>query len=206
MVSARPIETVSAVEAVMNALRNRILSGSVPSSVPLTETDVSETFGVSRPTAKNAITMLVLEGLLVRAANHSAYVPSLSADDFQDIITARRMYEIQAATMLIARSVEMGRLRRLEIGQDPTGHDLAFHRALINSAQSPHMSRLCRSLFLETQLYWVQHRPTDEDMQTLVGGHADILDAIDGGDIKLIAYVMRMHLHAETWLAERILS
>ena len=73
--------TVSVADALAGELRERVLDGVFPAGGAVPETDVAATFGVSRPTAKSAITSLVGAGLLRREANRPAYVPRLTAED-----------------------------------------------------------------------------------------------------------------------------
>nr|BFE85685.1 hypothetical protein GCM10020093_082860 [Planobispora longispora] len=57
-----PLHPVSAVAALADALRSRILSGEIEPGTPLPEQELSAAYGVARPTVREALAVLVHEG------------------------------------------------------------------------------------------------------------------------------------------------
>jgi DNA-binding GntR family transcriptional regulator len=66
-----PSGTVTMPDAIVDALRSRIIDQSEPPGATITESAVALRFGVARPTAKLAIERLVSDGLLRREAHHA---------------------------------------------------------------------------------------------------------------------------------------
>ena len=69
----------------------------------LSEAEIASTYGVSRPTARSALTALVHEGLLYREANKRACVPRLSREDVEDLFLIRIPIETEVVRLLIER-------------------------------------------------------------------------------------------------------
>src|SRR5205085_2439293 len=139
-VTLQPIETVSAVDAVAMRLRDLILDEELKPGGPVTEHDVARLCGVSRPTAKSAITALIGEGLLRRQANKSAKVPKLSSDDVADLFLVRIPLELEAVRLVVeskhipAGLAEAVRDVRTMKNARPSKYveaDLRFHRLLV---------------------------------------------------------------------------
>ncbi|MFC7645750.1 winged helix-turn-helix domain-containing protein [Streptosporangium lutulentum] len=63
-----PFHPVSAVGALADALRRRVLSGEIAPGTALPEQELSTLYGVARPTVREALAVLVHEGLLEESA------------------------------------------------------------------------------------------------------------------------------------------
>lgn len=197
------LHTVSVVEALANTVRARVVDGDLPPGVSLVENDIAAEFGVSRPTARAAITLLVHEGLLRRQAHKSAHVPVLSRADVEDLFLVRIPIEVgvvgvvaaqgppptaasQAVESLAAVPADAPHSRFVEA-------DLAFHRALVGSVGSPRLSRLYAALSGEIHLTMVQSRYV-LGRDRIVREHREVLEALQGGDAPLAVARMRAHL------------
>src|SRR5438552_350083 len=141
-VTLSPIETVSAVDAVVMRLRDRILDGDLEPDSPVTEHDVVDWYGVSRPTAKSAITVLISECLLCREANKSAKVPQLTSDDVADLFLVRIPLELEVVRLVLAsghtpvglaEAVQDIRTMNEASPSKFVEADLRFHRLLVES-------------------------------------------------------------------------
>src|SRR2546428_14179037 len=65
-VATRPVSTV---EAIAEALRDRVLNGELAPGTPLREVELSRHFGVGRHSLRAALQSLTAEGLLEHAPN-----------------------------------------------------------------------------------------------------------------------------------------
>src|SRR5690606_25058042 len=100
-----PIRPVSAVGALADALRRRVLSGEIEPGTALPEQEIAASYGVARPTVREALARLVHEGLLRRERNRSAYVPEVTAEDLDDLMFVRRPLEDLMAQALAGQRV-----------------------------------------------------------------------------------------------------
>jgi DNA-binding GntR family transcriptional regulator len=195
--------TVSAVEAVAARLRDKILDGLIQSPSEVTEASVVEAYGVSRPTARSAITVLVNDGVLRQGANKPAYVPRLSGADLRDLFFVRIPLELQ----VVQRVTELGtvplaaRAAVDDIGRlgenSPASHfveaDLRFHSSLVESVRSLRMSRQYRAIQGEMHLSMVQSKQV-LGAERVSREHRGILDALLRCDGPRAATLMRTHL------------
>jgi DNA-binding GntR family transcriptional regulator len=195
--------TVSVVEALGQRLREQVLDGVIPAGASIAETDVASAFGVSRPTAKSAIMTLVHAGLLRRDAHRPAYVPHLLPDDVYDLYRARIPLELEVVAGLARERtvppaaadavVELGRLADDVPTSQFIAADLRFHRALVDGAGSPRLSRLYNTILDEIHLTMRQSRLALGG-ERIAREHAEVLDSIRAGDVTAATTTLREHL------------
>jgi DNA-binding GntR family transcriptional regulator len=197
------LTTVSVVEALAQSLRDQVLDGVIAPNATLAETDVAASFGVSRPTAKGAILMLVGSGQLRREANRPAYVPELTYADIFDIYRVRIPLETEVARILAderasvataeSAVAELQRLPDETATSQLIATDLQFHRALVAAVRSPRLTRHYESIIDEVHLAMKQHwRMLGHEK--IAREHAEVLRYIQGGNAISAAQVMRDHL------------
>ncbi|MFI6789733.1 GntR family transcriptional regulator [Nonomuraea sp. NPDC050383] len=201
-----PLRPVSAVDALAGELRRRVLSGEVAPGTPLPEQEIAATYGVARPTVREALATLVHEGLLRRERNRSAYVPEVTPADLDDLMYVRRPLEDLMATAVAGRRVPEAdaALARLEAlpaeapWSDTVAEHMALHGALIVAVGSPRLERLYGVLAAETRLGLVRLREVYEDREVLVREHRELLDTIADGPVEAARAAVAAHL-GHTW-------
>ncbi|MFE6286107.1 GntR family transcriptional regulator [Streptomyces sp. NPDC057877] len=198
------LSTVSVVEALAASLRDRVLDGQLAPGTTLAETEIAVGYGVSRPTARSAVTALVHEGLLHRDANKPAYVPHLTRADVDDLFLVRTPLEAQVVRVLVDRgTVPVTAAERAIADLDRLGpdaphstfveSDLRFHQSLVDAVGSPRLSRLYRGIKGEMHLCMVQTRHT-LGRERIVAEHGAILEALRAGQAEEAVRRMRAHL------------
>ncbi|CAH0125106.1 Pyruvate dehydrogenase complex repressor [Microbacterium oxydans] len=206
---------VGVVDAVTAQLRTRILSGEIRAGAPLTESAVSQAYGVARPSAKAAIEQLVASGLLVRTAHRSARVGAIDPDAVRDVYRTRARLESAALRELAAtRTVPQPAVEaNAEILAMPPGPDagtvdpdLRFHTALIDALGSDRTGRMYRSVLDEARLCMAQVQGRRLlDAEVIAAQHAEILEAVAAGAGERAVEVLHHHLSsAEERLVEAI--
>ncbi|MFI6506272.1 GntR family transcriptional regulator [Streptosporangium sp. NPDC050855] len=197
-----PLHPVSAVGALADALRRRVLSGEIAPGTPLPEQELSALYGVARPTVREALAVLVHEGLLRRERHRSAHVAEVSVADLDDLMFVRRPLEDLVATTLAGRRVAeadeaLARMAALPAdapwSEAVAGH-MALHQALVVAVGSPRLERLYGMLAAETRLGLVRLREVYSDRHVLVAEHRDLLDAIARGPREAARRAVAVHL------------
>ncbi|HEY1627264.1 MAG TPA: GntR family transcriptional regulator [Streptosporangiaceae bacterium] len=205
--STTSLEVPSLVDALHDALRERILIGDLAGGDPLAEAEIASHYSVARPTAKSALERLVSEGLLRRSSNKTARVPILTAEDIYDLYRTRLFLEREVVTVLANRAQvppaareALAALRATAAEKEPplakvVSLDIDFHTALVESIGSLRLSRLYRSLMGEVRLCMAQvqanHLRTPEP---IADGHAALLDLIERGDVEATQEELTAHL------------
>lgn len=196
------LRPVSAVDALADALRQRVLSGEIEPGTPLPEQEIAAVYGVARPTVREALAVLVHEGLLRRERNRSAYVPEVTMSDLDDLMYVRRPLEDLMARALAGRRVREAdaALARMDaLAPDApwaaaVAEHMTLHQALIVAVGSPRLDRLYGSLAAETRLGLVRLRTVYEERDVLVAEHRELLDAIAEGPEEAARAAVAAHL------------
>ncbi len=79
----------STVDRVVEELRRALFDGEVEAGTPLREMALAEAMGVSRSTVREALAILVGEGLATREPNRGVHVTELDPVAVHDVCTAR---------------------------------------------------------------------------------------------------------------------
>jgi DNA-binding GntR family transcriptional regulator len=200
------INPVSAVEALVGALRSRVLSGEIPPGTSLPEQEIAASYSVARPTVREALAVLVHEGLLRRERNRSAYVPLVSLEDLDDLMYVRRPLEELMASALVGRRIEAAEAALARMAALPAdapwaesvAAHMALHQALVEAVGSPRLERLYAALAAEMRLGLVRLRDVYTDRELLVREHRQLLDAIERGPEESARAAMAAHL-SHSW-------
>ncbi|MEU6715886.1 GntR family transcriptional regulator [Nonomuraea sp. NPDC046802] len=201
-----PLRPVSTVGALADALRARVLSGEIEPGTALPEQEIAAAYGVARPTVREALALLVHEGLLRRERNRSAYVPEVTLSDLADLMYVRRPLEDLMARALIGQRVpgaeaalhRMAALPAEAPWSDVVGEHMALHQALVEAVGSPRLERLYGALAAETRLGLVRLRAVYKDREVLVREHRELLDAIAEGPEEVARAAVAAHL-SHSW-------
>jgi DNA-binding GntR family transcriptional regulator len=201
---AAELNAVSATEAVALALRERILSGDIPPGTRLPELELVSRYEVARPTIREALQLLLHQGLLHRRPNHSACVPELTPAAVEDIFFARLPLELHTVRTLAERGDKVPAARRAverfqALAEDvhwseAVEADRAFHLALIDATGSDRLRRVHATLDGEIRLCVAQLRPAWHTPAALAEEHRQVLDGILAGSPDAAEARMREHL------------
>ncbi|MEA2439019.1 MAG: hypothetical protein QOH76_443 [Thermoleophilaceae bacterium] len=189
MSAQRQLDTVSTVDAVVAALRPRILEGELAGGTRLREQDLSDGYGVARHTLRAALRVLEAEGLVVIEPNRGARVAALGPDELRDLAELRIALEVEAARLALERGdgqlpeivheradqlARACRRKRPSWSAVVDAHD-ALHTSIVEAANSPRLAGAYAALAGELRLVIVQLRPAwtlermAEDHLELVG-------------------------------------
>ncbi len=194
----------SVIDAVVEDLKELVLSRELAPDSPLTEAEVAARYDVARATAKAAIERLVAEKVLVRRNHKTARVVKLGPGDVRDIYNTRIYLESEVLRRLagLGEVPEDARAANAEIAalwQQGTwnivGPDMRFHTALIDSLGSDRTSSAYASLAFEVKLCMSQLQGSQRlSPEIIVAEHAKILDLITSGEADASAALLDEHL------------
>jgi DNA-binding GntR family transcriptional regulator len=198
------LNTVSTVDAAANVLRQLILDGELEPGSRLREAEFAERLGIARHSFRAATQVLISEGMLRREPHRGVQVTVMNAQDILDTFRLRTALETEAVRILIAEGRVPDNAREAvdELSavpdnapwRDVVEPDMKFHRAIIDAANSPRISRAYGGVQAEVQLCMVQLRPHYERPSQVADEHTELLAAIVDGDADRADELFRRHL------------
>jgi DNA-binding GntR family transcriptional regulator len=198
------IDRKSTVDQVVSLIRDKILRGELRPGTVLQEATLAGRIGVSRNTLREAMRVLVHEGLVCHTIRRGGIVTSLTTDDVRDIYGVRRMFELEAVNAtgahgpddLAALDIVDG-LRRAVQAADwaaAVDWDMEFHRRLIGFLGSRRLDHFYARLLAELKLGLVLLDRRASDHQSLVSDHQSLLDLLMAGRRDECKTALRAHL------------
>lgn len=205
-----PVGRESTTSIIARQLRAAIADGSLPQGGQLGEAELARRFDVSRGTLREAMQRLVEEDLLRSERHRGLFVRELSASDVYDIYLTRNAIE-QTAARLILRGDREAVADRLDavcremqaaIKRDDLDSlsqtDARYHEILVTSSGSRHLSRMARTLLIETHMcIQALAGPGAEragEPEDRVGEHDAITAAIRAGNEALVLGLIDAHM------------
>ena len=198
---------------VYQELRSALRKGTLGSSRVATERDLAEQLGVSRTPVREALALLVHEGL-ISSTSRGFTSPKMSRDDLADLYEIRRLLEPAAlATTLDHLSTHDFRMLRQFLGEQEAADARRDAAAFVETNSNFRAvwlgvvpNKQLRALIErhDAHLQWVRH-VTLEDTKVrkkAIAGLRKILDALQGGKPAAVSAAMLSHLEtAEQALA-----
>jgi GntR family transcriptional regulator, transcriptional repressor for pyruvate dehydrogenase complex len=215
-----PIKKTRVAEEVAQRIRTLILDGTFPQGKPLpSERVLTEQFGVSRGSIRDAFRMLEMIGLLETRHGRGTFPHELTVDrlvaplasvmayqqDLQDeLLDVRRMFEPAVARAAATRMTEedladlQGILdtqrRKIKTGQPTIVEDTAFHAVLARSTRN----RVIVSLMSTLNDLLVESRTLSLSQEgrllKSIEGHEAVVDALRRRDAEGAARAMYEHI------------
>ena len=187
-------------------LRKLVIEGAFEPGTQLNAVDLAERFGVSRGPVREALQVLVQEGLLRSEPRRGVFVPIVGDDDIADIYAAREAIEAATfraclrdddrrailATALAGIVADMRSAAAEGRWTDVAELDMDFHGEVVTSAGSPRLSRMYAMLMDETRacLNVFAAYPGRVD---LADEHAELLALIEARDEAGLLKELRRH-------------
>jgi DNA-binding GntR family transcriptional regulator len=199
------------VDRVVEELRRALFDGEVEPGTPLREHALTEAMGVSRSTVREALGILVAEGLATREPNRGVHVTELDPADVHDVCTARAVLEVAGVRRWHeagepAREACRSALREFATvagsGASPaelTAAHLAIHRGFVGLTESARLVALAESLTAEIRLALAKVDRIRRNAGAQVHSHETLLDLLERGEVDAAAAELTAHLaDAET--------
>jgi DNA-binding GntR family transcriptional regulator len=213
------VDPVSTVDRVADELRRALFDGELDPGTPLREVALAESLGVARSTVREALGLLVAEGLADRVPNKGTAVHELSADEIGDVCRARAVLETagirrwdeaseESRDAVRVALAEFDRLARTRAtAQELTAAHLAIHRALTGLTESPRLIAMAESLYAEIRLALGRLDRTRGNVREQAHSHAGLLRLLERGHLDEAEAELAAHLAgAERSMTESLRS
>ncbi len=215
--SSLSLEPVTTVDRVVEELRRSLFEGELEPGIPLREVALADALGVSRSTVREALGVLVAEGLADRVPNKGTQVRRIAAEEVRDVCQARVVIE----TAGVRRWNEADESRREDVRRalhefselthtdytraEFTAAHLAIHRALSALTGSERLVSVAESLYDEVRLALAHVDRARGNATEQVHSHVDLLALLEKNDLEAAAAELADHLAgAEASMLEAI--
>ncbi len=211
------LDPVSTVDRVAEELRRSLFEGELEPGTALREVALADALGVSRSTVREALGMLVAEGLADRVPNKGTQVRRLDPDQVRDVCEARMVIETAGVRRWndADETLRSDVRRALDAFADLTHGDytaaeftaahLAIHRSLSALTGSERLVAVAESLHAEVRLALAHVDRARGNATEQVHSHADLLAMLEKGDLEAAADELADHLGgAEASMLEAI--
>jgi DNA-binding GntR family transcriptional regulator len=204
--STLSLEPVSTVDRVAEELRRSLFEGELGPGTPLREMALAAALGISRSTVREALGMLVAEGLADRVPNRGTQVRRLDPDQVRDVCQARVVIETAGVRRWTeaAEPLRDDVRRALQAFSDLTETDytpaeftaahLAIHRALSALTGSERLVAVAESLHAEVRLALAHVDRARRNATEQVHSHADLLSLLERSELDAAADELAEHL------------
>jgi DNA-binding GntR family transcriptional regulator len=211
------LEHSSTVERVADELRRAVFEGEIESGTPLREVALTESLGVSRPTVREALALLVAEGLATREPHRGVSVAIPDPESVRDVSTARTVLETAGVRNWADASEEARTAVRRALAdyedavasgasyQELNQRHLAIHLSLVGLTGSPRLVSMAESIVAELRLVLAQIDRVRRNARDQAGSHHHLLDLLEAGNTEAAVAELAQHLHgAEDAIIERL--
>jgi DNA-binding GntR family transcriptional regulator len=204
------VEHETTVDRVLAELRRALFDGELQPGTPLREIALAESLGVSRSTVREALGMLVAEGLAVRVPNRGTAVRTTDPQAIHDVSRARTVLEVAG----VRRWTEATEEQRGEVRSalstyselvrgEPSNAELneahlAIHRSFVGLTGSERLVAAADALNAEIRLALASVDRSRRNAREQLHSHGDLVKLLESGRTEEAATELGHHLvHAE---------
>jgi DNA-binding GntR family transcriptional regulator len=195
--------------AVADRIRDSIIRGAIALGSPLREVELATSFGVSTGPVREAVRLLVGEGIVEVIPHRGAFVTRLSAKEAEETYTMRQLLEPYAVSRAIKANAytgeRMSALEALLVRLDECERrgeeyeivrtDTQFHYALCEPCNHSLVLGMLQNLQTKTILFLLNASLyIGQQYTSQAAAHRAILDAVRSGGGDYAADVLRQHL------------
>ena len=193
-------------EAVVEALREAIMSGELVDGERLIEDRIARELRTSRGPVREALRQLVHEGFAVSYPYRGAVVLGVSDEEVQQVLVPVRLvlekytFPIAAELMSDDDFAELAKeiwqmreaARTTEVARSVEA-DLRFHELMLERAQQPHTLQVWGSIAPRIRAYFYRYGRIG-NLERIANEHQDLLTALQTRDRATIVTALEAHI------------
>jgi DNA-binding GntR family transcriptional regulator len=194
--------------AVYDAIRARILDGTLPAGGQLREAHIAADMGISRAPLREALTKLEEEGLIVKIAFRGAFVAEVSAETIAEIACLRVLvepYAVELCTDLIRGDRRLDLDAAVKNLHQATGRKdvaasidahLQFHLLFYVCAGNKLLLEMWEGWESKLRLFFAADHRAFPDLQDVATEHEKLAQLILTADMDDVRRELSHHIHA----------
>ncbi|MEC5423057.1 GntR family transcriptional regulator [Virgibacillus sp. C22-A2] len=202
-------------ELIADQLKRKIWNKEIHFGERLLESELAETFDVSRSTIREALRILEIEELVVSKARKGTYVASFTEKDLTEIIELRTLIEarafIQAIPRLQKKNIqELKRITEKMKAKVAEGNwndlfdlDMQFHSYVVNLSDNSRIIKIYDSLQVQIRTFLMHLDQFYSSHQSFYDEHTQLLDALISKDVQIVKKRVENHIE---YVEEKLLG
>ena len=203
-------EKESLSEQIANELKRQIGEGEIPPGTHVKEAEIADSLGISRAPVREAINLLLSEGILEKEPYRGVFVYVPSKEDRENILEARILVETYAVDKLAKHSDPdtLDNLERLieKIQNEAKSKrcdwrklmvlDMAFHETLCKSSQNELLVSIWKSLMLKQRVIFMMDCANGGRIDIIADEHVQIYDALASNNVSEAKALLLKHINS----------
>lgn len=194
---------MSSPEEIALSLREAIRNKSLTPGSSLVQEELAKNFGVSRNPVREALRMLVSEGLVEMTAGLGATVREMKLDDLVELYEMRIALEPIFAQNIVSQASrkDVANLRKIAENIEETDNvqrwtalNFEFHSILYDIGAKERARDILNSLLSAVQPYTLEHIEKLGGRTQASQEHFLMIDSIESGDSKTLGKLFAQHL------------
>ena len=214
-IAPRPVSTH---EVAVAWLREALMSGRLRPGDPIRQDVVAEEIGISAIPVREALRVLEAEGQVSYRPRRGYVVVELNFADVEEIYELRRILETEAVRRALPKITEqdVADMRRAaalvdemyatERTNEARAANREFHFILFRRAESPHLSRLIKSLWDSTEVYRAVYNNSPRELTEIGRAHRRIIRLVAKRDLARAIVELDRHRARTVEVLSRILD
>lgn len=196
------LHRISTVDALVEALRRRILDGDLAPGERLREVELSSAYGVGRYTVRSAFQELVFRGMAEHEPHRGVTVLQPTPEVVRDLYVYRAALECEAARLVVEQDLPRDGIKRaLKALESLPAHapwakvlevDLGVHAALVAATGSTRMQTAFASIVDQSMLCL---STLSSPRAGILADHRALVRAVVGSDADAAVARVRAHLY-----------
>ncbi|PTL38105.1 GntR family transcriptional regulator [Alkalicoccus saliphilus] len=188
------------------SLKEAIISGELTPDKSITEEELANSLGISRTPLREAINLLINDGLILKR-NSRLKVAPLTKQELNNLFSIREALEVMA-TRQATKNVDQDFISRLRKIMNKMKHaeDIEdteevvklgsyFHEEIIKQANNPLLEDMLKSVLEKIKRYrHIGVSNISKRSQNAVEEHFEILQAIENQEVQEAETIMRKHI------------
>jgi DNA-binding GntR family transcriptional regulator len=188
-------------------IRKAIFTERLKPGDKITETEISKELGVSRGPIREAIQMLVLEGLLLSSPYKETRVATITKEEVLELLIPLRLnieiYALKKGFALWDERIikefqtiieEMVKAVKFEDLPQLVELDLRFHEIIIHSAKNTNVINIWESIVNRIRIHFIFQGKVYTDLQQIVNEHQAMLNTFVTGRVDDALEELKKHI------------
>jgi DNA-binding GntR family transcriptional regulator len=192
--------------ALMDEIRQAILSGRYAAGTQLRQDALAEAYGVSRIPVREVLFQLEAEGLVKILPQRGAVVSGLSRAEIDDVFALRQLLEprllaasaplLQDADLLALDEKQAEYVRAITLGQvhDYGRLNADLHMAMYHRADMPRSQQIVASLLQTSDRYTRMQLSSDAAMEKAMAEHGELIRLLRGKQFDRAGALLGEHI------------